>query len=133
MEDNSADAARFRTGLRHFAAKVAPLMGDRRAYDNAVTERPFKYANWRTGYAWRVQKTQKEAEAVAFSGKREILGTRKDYERKGMANPLAAAAICALAGEAKYREEILATLRHYDYSTCNISEFFHAAIAAAAF
>jgi len=31
-----------------------------------------------------------------------------------------------------YREEILLTLRHYDYTTPNISEFFHAAIAASA-
>ena len=131
MEENPADRARMKKGLLRYAERVAPLMKDRAKYAN-TTERPFKYANWRTGYAWRVQKTQKEAEAVAFSGKREILGTRKDYERNGMANPLAAAAICALTGDVKFRDEILATLRHYDYSTPNVSEFFHAAIAAAA-
>lgn len=130
-ETDPEDRERMKKGLSNYTAHVAPLMKNRVKYAN-TTERPFKYANWRTGYAWRVQKTQKEAEAVASSGKREILGTRKDYERNGMANPLAAAAVCALSGEAGYKDEIIATLRHYDYSTSNISEFFHAAIAAAA-
>ena len=132
MEENPSDRARMRTGFLRYAERVAPLMKNRSCYDNATSERPFKYANWRTGYAWRVQKTQKEAEAVANSGKEEILGTRKNYERHGMANPLAAAAVCALQGDAKFRDEIRTTLAHYDYSTPNISEFFHAAIAAAA-
>ena len=83
-------------------AHVAPLMKNRENYKN-TTERPFKYANWRTGYAWRAQKTQKDA-----------------------------AAVCALSGEAAYREEVEATLGHYDYSTPNISEFFSAAVAASA-
>ena len=131
MEGNPSDRARMRTGFLRYAERVAPLMKNRAKYAN-TTERPFKYANWRTGYRWREQKTQKEAEAVAASGKKEILGTRKGYERNYMANPLAAAAVCALQGDAKFRDEILATLRHYDYSTPNISEFFHAAIAAAA-
>ena len=131
MEESPADRERFRRGLSRYAGHVAGLMADRVKYANTV-ERPFKYANWRTGYAWREQKTQKDAEKVAYSGDRAVLGTRKGYERDGMANPLAAAAVCALSGEAKYRDEILATLRHYDYSTPNISEFFHAAVAAAA-
>ena len=38
----------------------------------------------------------------------------------------------ALADRKRYRDAILATLRHYDYDTPNISEFFHAAIAASA-
>ena len=130
-EKDVSDRERMKKGLANYAAHVAPLMKDRAKYKN-TTERPFKYANWRTGYAWRVQKTQKDAEAVSRSGKKEILGTRKDYERAGMANPLAAAAVCALTGEARYADEILATLRHYDYSTPNISEFFHAALAASA-
>ena len=131
MEENPDDRARMRKGFLRFAERCAPLMKTRMKYAN-TTERPFKYANWRTGYAWRVQKTQKDAEAVAYSGKKEILGTRKDYERHGMANPLAAAAVCALQGDARFRDEIVATLRHYDYSTPNVSEFFHAAVAAAA-
>ena len=42
-------------------------------------------------------------------------------------------AICAMADRNRFRNEVLATLRHYDYSTPNISEFFHAAIAAAVY
>ena len=44
-----------------------------------------------------------------------MLGDRKQHERTFMANPLAAAAVCALADRDKYRDAILATLRHYDY------------------
>ena len=50
----------------------------------------------------------------------------------GGAAALAAAAVCALADRDRYRAAVLATLRHYDYDTPNISEFFHAAIAASA-
>ena len=131
LEDNPGLRARLKKGFAHYAARVAPVMQRRAEYANTA-ERPFRYADWRTGYAWRPQNTQEEAEKVAWSGKREILGDRKDYERNGMANPLAAAAICALEGDGRYHAEILATIRHYDYSTPNISEFFHAAIAAAA-
>ena len=131
LEDDAADRERMRKGLLHYAERVAPLMELRLKYDNAKV-RPFRYANWREGYDWRPQKTQKEAEAVAFSPKPEVLGDRKRHERNFMSVPLAAAAVCALADRDRYRDAILATLRHYDYGTPNISEFFHAAIAASA-
>ncbi len=131
LEDNAADGERMRKGLLHYAERVAPLMELRSKYDNEKV-RPFKYANWREGYNWRPQKTQKEAVAVAYSPKREVLGNRKGHERNFMSVPLAAAAVCALADRDRYRDAILATLRHYDYATPNISEFFHAAIAASA-
>ena len=131
LEENESDRTRIKKGLLRFASRVAPLMRRRADYANTC-ERPFKYANWRTGYKWRPQKTQKDAESVACSGNIEILGRRKEYERNRMSVPLAAAAICALADRDMYREEILLTLRHYDYTTPNISEFFHAAIAASA-
>ncbi|MBQ3344890.1 MAG: hypothetical protein IJG84_23580 [Kiritimatiellae bacterium] len=129
LEENESDRARMKKGLLLFASRVAPLMRRRVDYDNTF-ERPFKYANWRTGYKWRPQKTQKDAESVAYSGNVEILGKRRAYERQQMSVPLAAAAICALSDRERYREEILLTLRHYDYATPNLSEFFHAAIAA---
>ena len=131
LEEDLAVRMRLKRGLLRYAERCAPLMKNRVQYAN-TTERPFRYANWRTGYAWRVQKTKEDAEFVAASGKREILGVRKDYERNGMSLPLAAAAVCALSGDVRYLDEIRATLRHYDYSTPSISEFFHAAIAAAA-
>ena len=131
LEDNAPDGERMRKGLLHYAERVAPQMELCSKYDNEKV-RPFKYANWREGYDWRPQKTQKEAEAVASSAKREVLGGRKWHEREFMSVPLAAAAICALADRDRYHDAILATLRHYDYGTPNISEFFHAAIAASA-
>jgi hypothetical protein len=131
LEDNAADVERMRKGLLHYAERVAPLMELRSKYDNEMV-RPFKYANWREGYNWHPQKTQKEAVSVAYSPKREVLGNRKEHERSFMSVPLAAAAVCALADRDRYRAAVLATLRHYDYDTPNISEFFHAAIAASA-
>ena len=131
LEDTAADRERMRKGLLHYAERVAPLMELRSKYDNAKV-RPFRYANWREGYDWRPQKTQKDAESVAFSPRCEVLGDRKAHEREFMSNPLAAAAVCALADRDRYHDAILATLRHYDYDTPNISEFFHAAIAASA-
>lgn len=131
MEDDALDKERLRNGLLHYAARVAPLMERRAEYDNEKV-RPFKYANWRDGYNWRPQKTQGEAESVAYSPRRDVLGDRKAHERDFMAVPLAAAAVCALADREKYHDEVMATLRHYDYATPNISEFFHAAIAASA-
>lgn len=131
-ETNAVHRKKMEKGFRNFASRIAPLMKNRAAYDNSIQERPFKYANWRTGYKWQEQKTQKDAQKVAFSPIREILGNRKAYERNGMANPLTSAAICALQGDERFKDEIVATLLHYDYSTPNISEFFHAAIAAAA-
>ena len=131
MEEVASDKERMRKGLLHYAERVAPLMELRSKYDNAKV-RPFKYANWREGYNWRPQKTQKDAQSVAGSSKPEVLGNRKGHERMFMSVPLAAAAVCALADRDRYRDAILATLRHYDYGTPNISEFFHAAIAASA-
>ena len=71
----------MRNGLLHYAERVAPVMELRSKYDNAKV-RPFRYANWRDGYDWRPQKTQKDAEAVAYSPKREVLGDRKAHERR---------------------------------------------------
>jgi hypothetical protein len=98
------------------------------AFTNVI-ERPFKYANWRTGYLWRPQKTQRDSEAVAGTGDPMILGNRKKYERKTMTLPLSAAAVCAFANTAHC--EVERTIRHYDYSQIDICEFFLAEVAAA--
>ena len=121
------NAAYFRAGLARNAARARPAMAHASDFSNVI-ERPFKYANWRTGYRWRPQKTQKDAEEVQCTGDRAILGTRKHYERETMTTPLSAAAVCAFAGEAG--EDIDRTLRTYDYSQINICEFFLAEVAA---
>ena len=116
-------ASSYRKGLVTNAERARKFIAAYRAYDNS-TERPFKYANWRTGYKWRIQKTQKDAEAVAYSGDRAVLGDRKGFERRTMTAPLSAAAICAYAG--LYKGECAAAIAHYDYSTLCVSEFFQA-------
>ena len=69
------------------------------------------------------------ADTVAGTGDRKILGPRKWFERSHMTPPLSACAIVAFAGEARNRAAIAEVLRHYDYSTLNISEFFLAELA----
>ena len=117
----------FRRGLEANADRARPFIGLFREYDNS-TEHPFRYANWRTGYAWRTQATQKDAEAVAATGDKNVLGNRKFFERRTMTAPLSAAAICAYAG--RYLGECRAAIAHYDYSTLCLSEFFLADIVA---
>lgn len=126
METDPSVKAQYRRGLDATAASASGRMAPSAAWKN-TRETPFRYANWRTGYAWRPQRTQKEAEEVAYTGKRAVLGTRKDEERRLVTCPLSAAALCAYAGKA--REEIALTLRRYDYSSVNVSEFFLAEVA----
>lgn len=131
LEENESDRARMKKGLLLYASRVAPLMDRRTRYDNSA-ERPLKFMNWRDGFYWPPQRPRKKAQDVHYSSKPEILGKRRDFECDYMRIPLAAAAVCAIADAERYRGEILSTLRHYDYSTPNLCEFFYAAIAAAA-
>lgn len=122
LEEDAAIKARYRRGLEASAAAARPRMQEGYKWQNKL-EKPFKYANWRNGYNWREQKTQKDAEAVANSAKKEVLGGDcKWLERALVTNPLAAAAICSAAD--LYKNEIDDLLRHYDFSSANLSEFF---------
>ena len=121
-------AADFRIGLARNAARARSGMAAASGFSNVI-ERPFKYANWRMGYRWRPQETQREAEAVAGTGDPAVLGSRKKYERKTMTLPLSAAAVCAFANAAL--DEVERTICHYDYSQIDICEFFLAEVAAA--
>lgn len=126
----SADPARreiFREGMRNSAFAARPRMKDVFKLAGFPKEKPFRYANWRTGYAWREQKTQKEAEAVAFSGNKAILGNRKGIERSFATTPLAAASICADAG--LFTGEVNRTISAIDYDGINISEIYLALTA----
>jgi len=128
MDTDPARRAKYVQGLRWNAARVRRFFGDRLKYDNS-TEVPFKYANWRTGYKWEEQTTQAIAGRVAGSGDRKILGYRKDFERRGMTAPLSACAIAAYSGDTRLRADIAEVLRHYDYATLNVCEFFLAECA----
>jgi hypothetical protein len=128
LETDETVRAFYRQGLDRNAANVLPFIAACQQFDNRNDE-GFKYANWREGYTWRPQNTQKDAEQVARSGKMEILGTRKRYERLTMTSPLSAAAIAALAGDSVNRNAIELAIRHYDYTKINLSEFFLAECA----
>ena len=131
LADGETDAWRrrfFLAGLKVNAVRASKFFGDAAKYDNS-TERPFKYANWRTGYRWEDQPTQKIAEKVANTGDRTILGTRKGFERRWMTSPLACCAVAAFDRDESRREAISSVIRHYDYSTLNVSEFFFAEVA----
>ena len=119
-------ASRFLRGIERCADAAHGTIAACTNYTN-VAERPFKYANWRTGYRWREQRTQKDAERVAYTGDPKILGNRKQFERDTMTAPLSAALLCACAH--KYRDEAERAFLHYDYPTLSISEFFAASLA----
>lgn len=125
-EENPEIAARYRGGLKACAKSARKFLKEAFKYSN-VAERPFKYANWREGWRWRPQKTQKDADRVACEAVREVLGNRKEYERGTMTAPLACAAICAFAGE--YGDEVFKAISHYDYSTIAVCEFFFSPLA----
>lgn len=125
-EEEPMAAAKFRAGLDKGAVAASRFVLAAKDYPN-TSEHPFKYANWRQGWIWRPQSTQKEAEAVAGDGNPEVLGTRKELERRTMTAPLAAAVICACAG--RNAAEIAAAVTHYDYSTPSLCEFFLAPLA----
>ena len=57
------------------------------------------------------------------------LGGRKAYECGRMRNPLAAAAIVAMAGQPEDRPAITAAVEHYDYERVAMSEMFLAEVA----
>ena len=82
------------------------------------------------GYpVWFPQKTQADAERLSGMGDKQKLGERRDYEKKIMTNPLAAAAIIALGDDGSHREIIESAICHYDYSKLYLSEFFFAEVA----
>ena len=113
-------------GLLSNAEFARPYMFLAARYDNNKGKE-FKYRNWRSGYSWNMQTNITQALEVSRTGKRDILGDRKWYERKYVSQPLCAAAICAHAG--MYRSEVLKTICRYDYNQINISEFFFGEIA----
>jgi len=99
----------------------------------------FGSANWRVVYSeWFPQRTQQDAERLARIVNVAARGERKPYETRWMRNPLAGAAITALALPiasaslpADARERVERALRHYDYGRLHLAESFLADVAAA--
>ncbi len=100
-----------------------------REFDNNDAK-VFGEANWREVFVpWQPQKTQAEAESQSRVADKTKRGERKHYECRYMRNPLAGAAIVALAGDGTDRDAVERAIRHYDYSKLYRSEFFFAEYA----
>ena len=98
-------------------------------FDNNDTK-VFGHADWRAVYStWFPQRTQDDARRLSETGDKAKRGGRKSYEARYMRNPLAAAAIIALAGDAAGRDAVEQAICHYDYAKLNTAEFFFAEYA----
>ena len=124
MEKDEALVKLYRAGLALNAKAALAVIGAYAQFDNGDTK-VFGHANWREGFpVWSPQKTQADALEVSKKGDVKKLGGRKHYEAQYMRNPLAGAAIVALAGDAKDRETVERVICHYDYAKLNMAEFF---------
>jgi len=129
MEADASVLKHYREGLLVNATNALAAIGVYRQFDNADTKM-FGHAKWREGYPeWFPQNTQADALKLSQTGDRAKLGQRKWYEARLMKNPLAAAAVVALAGVGQGREEIAAAIAHYDYTRLNMAELFFAECA----
>ncbi|MCC9607335.1 hypothetical protein LOC68_13300 [Blastopirellula sp. JC732] len=121
--------SQYRAALAINAQGAQAVIGDYATFDNN-DDKVFGHARWREGYPdWFPQTTQADAEKMASKRDPKVLGERKYYEVARMRNPLAAAAIIALAGYEEGYEPVQAAIRHYDYAKLNMAEFFFAEVA----
>jgi len=134
LETDDTIRSQYRSGLTTNATAALPALEAHTKFDNA-DQQLFGNADWRSVYAtWFPQPTQAEAQRLSTTGDKTKQGTRKSYEQRHMRNPLAAAAIVALAANdqpnaAQTRPKIEQALRHYDYEKLNMAEFFLAECA----
>ena len=129
MEKDDAIRAQYRIGLVANAKASLKALEVHREFDNHDTK-VFGHADWRSVFTtWFPQPTQAEAERLSRISDKTRRGERKSYEQRLMQNPLAAAAIAALAGESGNREAIEHTILHYDYSKVHMSTFLFAECA----
>lgn len=129
MENEPEVRLLYQDGLRANAHASLNALEVYRDFDNADTQL-FGSADWRAVYStWFPQPTQADAERLARIYDAEMRGGRKSYEQRLMQNPLAAAAITAMAGDGTGREVLEKVIRHYDYSKIKMSTFFFAECA----
>ena len=129
LEEDVSVLKLYRTGLMANATNALPSVSAYKQFDNADTQ-VFGNARWREAYAeWFPQKTQADAKRLSETGNKEVLGARKKYEARFMRNPLAAAALVALAGFREGYGEVACAIGHYDYSKLNMAELFFAECA----
>jgi hypothetical protein len=129
METEESLRARYRAGLARNAASACAAVETHAKFDNNDAK-VFGNADWRAVYrTWFPQPTQADAAKLSETGDPAKRGERKYYESRYMRNPLAAAAIVALAADATNREVVERAIRHYDYSQLHMAEFFFAECA----
>jgi len=134
METDDTIRNQYRSGLTTNATAALPALEAHTKFDNADKQH-FGNADWRNVYStWFPQPTQAEAQRLSTTGDKAKQGGRKSYEQRYMRNPLAAAAIVALADNdqpnpAQTRPKIEQALRHYNYEKLNMAEFFLAECA----
>jgi len=124
METDTSLRENFRTGLALNATSAFAGIEGNAKFDNDDTK-IFGHADWRKGFAkWFPQPTQDAALKLSATGDKTLLGSRKGYESRYMRNPLAAAAITALAGDGAERDTIERAIRRYDYAKLHMAELF---------
>ena len=129
METNESICAQYRTGMAKNTEFSLAAIDAYQEFDNQDAK-AFGDTHWRTVYTtWFPQPTQAEAKRLSEIYDQTKRGQRKNYEARYMRNPLAAAAIIALAGEGVGCEAVERVIRHYDYSRIYRSEFFFAECA----
>jgi hypothetical protein len=129
MEKDAAVRRHYHTGLMTNVQASLKALDAFRQFDNHDTQ-VFGNADWRAVYStWFPQPTQAEAERLSRIHDPAKRGGRKTYEQRLMQNPLAAAAIAALAKDGSGRNTIEQAIRHYDYSKLKMSTFFFAECA----
>jgi hypothetical protein len=129
METDESLRSQYRAGLTVNAQNALRAIEAHKTFDNSDTK-AFGNANWRAVYTtWFPQRTQAEAAKLSETGDKAKLGGRKHYEAKYMQNPLAAAAIVALAGDDTGHDAVDRAIRHYDYAKLHMATFFFAECA----
>ena len=129
MEKDQTLLQHYRAGLASNAKTALASIGAHKEFNNEDTQL-YGDANWREAFVpWQPQKTQEEGEKQSKVADKAKRGTRKHYEARYMRNPLAAAAIAAMTGDAQGREAIEQAIRHYDYLRLYRSELFFAECA----
>ena len=101
METDEALRAHYRAGLALNARNACATIGGTRQFDNNDTK-VFGHANWREVYPHVVsaeRRRQMPRTARRIAETRRNGASEKHYEARFMRNPLAAAAIVALAGD----------------------------------
>jgi hypothetical protein len=139
LETDPAIRDAYRQGLQKTARYAAEGIAAYRDFDNG-DEPPFRLLDWRNllNPNWMPQKTQDEATETALRQLREAHRIdwtsqrmpRRDRENRQMREPLAAAYIVAVSGDADLiatlRPQIESAIRHYEYGKLYGSLFFFA-------